>query len=51
MYKKCFIQSVVYKIWMWRGFEFDKDLKDKEVLKYINILVDGQYIDSLRNPT
>ena len=38
-------------LWAWTGFLFDKDLKDKEVLKYIDVLVDGQYIDELHNPT
>ena len=38
-------------IWSWTGFLFDKNLKDKEVLKYIDVLVDGQYIDELHNPT
>ena len=37
-------------IWSWSGFLFDKDLKDKEVLKYIDVLVDGQYVDKLRDP-
>ena len=30
--------------------EFDKDLKDKEVTKYLDVLVDGQYVDELHNP-
>ena len=38
-------------LWAWTGFQFDKELKDKEVLKYIDVLVDGQYVDSLSNPT
>lgn len=37
-------------IWVWSGFLFDKDLIDKEVLKYIDVLVDGQYQDELHNP-
>ena len=37
-------------IWVWTGFLFDKDLKDKEVLKYIDVLVDGQYKDELHDP-
>ncbi len=37
-------------IWSWTGFLFDKDLKNKDVLKYIDVLVDGQYVDELRNP-
>lgn len=38
-------------VWAWSGFSFDKDLKDKEALKYIDVLVDGQYVDELHNPT
>ncbi len=38
-------------VWVWTGFKFDKDLKDKEVLKYIDVLVDGQYVEELHNPT
>lgn len=37
-------------IWIWTGFLFDKDLKDKEVLNFIDVLVDGQYVEELRNP-
>jgi len=37
-------------IWVWSGFLFDRDLKDKEVLRYIDVLVDGQYKDELHNP-
>lgn len=38
-------------VWMWTGYTFDKDLKDKEILKYVDVLVDGQYQDELANPT
>ena len=38
-------------IWAWSGFKFDEDLKDKEVMKYIDVLVDGRYVDELHNPT
>ena len=37
-------------IWVWSGFRFDEDLKDKEVLNYIDVLVDGTYKDELHNP-
>ena len=37
-------------IWMWSGFKFDQDLKDKEAIKYVDVVVDGQYVDALRNP-
>ena len=38
-------------LWVWSGFNYDKDLKGKEVLKYVDVLVDGQYVDALRNPS
>ena len=37
-------------IWAWSGFLFDEYTKDKEVSKYLDVIVDGQYIDELRNP-
>ena len=37
-------------LWAWSGFLFDKWVKDKEVAKYLDVLVDGQYVDELRNP-
>ena len=36
-------------IWSWTGFLFDLDLKDKEVMRYIDVLVDGQYKDELHD--
>lgn len=36
-------------VWVWSGFLFDKDLKDKEVLKYVDVLIDGQYKDELHD--
>ena len=38
-------------LWVWSGFKFDEDLKDKEVLKYVDVLVDGTYVDELHDPT
>jgi len=35
-------------IWIWSGFLFD-DLKDKEVMNYIDVLVDGQFKDELKD--
>ena len=37
-------------IWAWTGFLFDEYLKDKEIVKYLDVLIDGQYVDELRNP-
>ena len=38
-------------VWMWSGFNYEKDLKDKEVMKYVDVLVDGQFVEALSNPT
>ena len=38
-------------LWIWSGFSFDKDLKDKELMKYADVVVDGQYMDAARNPS
>ena len=38
-------------LWVWSGFEFDKDSKGKEVLNYIDVLIDGVYKDELHDPT
>lgn len=38
-------------LWVWSGYRFDEDLKDKEVLNYIDVLVDGTYSDELHDPT
>ena len=37
-------------LWVWSGFTFDDYLKDKEVLKYVDVLVDGQFQIKNRNP-
>lgn len=37
-------------IWVWSGFLFDRDLKGKEVLNYIDVLVDGQFKIDLYSP-
>ena len=38
-------------LWVWSGFRFDEDLKDKDVLNYVDVLVDGTYQEELHNPT
>ena len=37
-------------IWLWTGFQYE-DVEDKEILNYIDVLIDGKYIDELHNPT
>lgn len=36
-------------IWMWTGYLFDKDLINTDIVKYVDVIVDGQYIDALHN--
>ena len=38
-------------LWVRSGLIFDDDMRKKEVFKYIDTLVDGQYVDELHNPT
>ena len=38
-------------IWVWTGFSYDMDLKDKEIVDYIDVLVDGRFEETLYNPT
>ena len=35
-------------IWLWTGFLFEQ-VKDKEIMKYIDYVVDGQYKDDLHD--
>lgn len=37
-------------IWVWSGFLFDRDLKNQEILNYIDVLVDGQFDMKLYSP-
>ena len=36
-------------VWAWSGFKFDEGLKDKAVMRYIDVLVDGKYEDDLHD--
>lgn len=38
-------------IWAWSGYKFDQDLQDKEVVNYLDVLVDGQYVEEQNNPS
>ncbi len=46
---KAFRNKYPYKnIWMWSGYKFE-DIKDEEIFKYIDVLVDGQYKKDLHD--
>jgi len=36
-------------LWVWTGFKFE-DIIKKEVLNYIDVLIDGQFVDELYSP-
>ena len=36
-------------IWVWSGFLYDENLHDFEILKYIDVLIDGVYKDELHD--
>ena len=38
-------------VWAWSGFLFDEYVKDQEVSKYLDVLVDGQFVEEKKNPT
>ncbi len=39
-------------IWMWTGFTFETlNEKQKEIVKYVDVLIDGQFIDEKKNLT
>ena len=39
-------------VWVWSGFLYEDVLKrDPEVFNYIDVMVDGQYMDELHDPT
>jgi len=37
-------------VWSWTGFTYE-NIVNKEVFKYLDVLVDGQYKDALHDPT
>ena len=37
-------------VWAWSGYKYEQ-IKDQDALKYIDVLVDGNYEDNLNDPT
>ena len=46
-YKK---ENPTHTIWLYTGFKYE-DIKDNKILKLIDVLVDGKYIEDLRDIT
>ena len=38
-------------IWLWSGYLFDEYIHDKEIVNYLDVVVDGQFKIELSNPT
>ena len=38
-------------IWSWSGYTFEDYLSKQEGIKYVDVVVDGRFVDSLKNPT
>ena len=36
-------------LWVWTGFLFDKDFENNEVFKYIDVLIDGLFVEELHD--
>ena len=37
-------------IWAWSGFTYEDYVSKQDIINYIDVLVDGQYVDELRDP-
>lgn len=36
------------RIWLWTGYNYDK-VKNLEIFKYLDVVIDGMYVDSLKD--
>ena len=47
---KAFKERFPHKtIWLWSGYLYEDYIFDKAILKYIDVLVDGQFVEELKN--
>lgn len=37
-------------VWVWSGYTFEDYLSKQDVINYIDVIVDGQFVDAKRNP-
>ena len=38
-------------LWAWSGYKFDEYIKNQDVCKYLDVVVDGQFIDAQKDLT
>lgn len=36
-------------LWIWTGYTFEDYVKDKEITKYADVIVDGRFVDELKD--
>lgn len=44
------IKDLGYNIWMWTGYKWE-DIKDNKIIKYLDTVITGQFIDNLKDLT
>lgn len=49
--KKCKKKYPKKKIWLWSRYNFESYISKLEITKYIDVVIDGTYIDELRDIT
>ena len=47
--KECKQQFPNKKIWIWTRYIFEDYIKDKEIVKYADIIVDGRFVEELKD--
>ena len=38
-------------LWSWSGFTYEDYVSKQDIINYLDVLVDGQYVDELHDPT
>lgn len=49
--KKCKEMFPKKEIWLWSRYDFKKDISNKDIINYLDYIIDGQYIDEQRDIT
>ncbi len=47
--KKCKENFPQKKIWLWSGYDFETYISNLEIVKYVDYIIDGRYIEELKD--
>ena len=47
--KKCKERFPEKKIWLWSGYDFKTHISKLEIIKYVDYVIDGRYIEELKD--